>query len=142
MEDEFFNQQYNEEMRLNRILTAFTFFAIIVAALGLFSMVSFYAQQRTKEIGVRKVNGASIGDILYMVFSYFSRFEISAFILACPIAWLVINHWLKGFAYKTSVSWWVFLLTGLIAFLISVASVISQSYRAATRNPVEALRYE
>ena len=140
--DEYFNQQYNEEMRLSKILTAFTLFAIIVASLGLFGLVSFVAQQRTKEIGVRKVNGATVGDIVLLVFSYFTKFEVIAFLLACPLAWLVIDRWLQGFAYKTSVSWWIFLLTGAIAFLISVISVVMQTYKAAMRNPVEALRYE
>lgn len=140
--DQYFNQQYNEEMRLSKILTAFTLFAIIVASLGLFGLVSFIAQQRTKEIGVRKVNGATVSDIEFMVFSYFSKFEIAAFLLACPLAWLVIDHWLQGFAYKTAISWWIFLLTGVIAFIITVVSVLMQAYKAAVRNPVEALRYE
>lgn len=140
--DEYFNQQYNEEMRLSKILTAFTLFAIIVASLGLFGLVSFVAQQRTKEIGVRKVNGATVGDIVLLVFSYFTKFEVVAFLLACPLAWYVIDRWLQSFAYKTSVSWWIFILTGAIAFLISVVSVLMQTYKAATRNPVEALRYE
>lgn len=139
---DYFNQQYNEEMRLNKILTAFTLFAIVVASLGLFGLVSFFAQQRTKEIGVRKVNGATVGNIVLMVFSYFTRFEVTAFLLACPLAWYVVDHWLQGFAYQTTISWWIFLLTGIIAFVISVVSVITQTYGAAVRNPVEALRYE
>lgn len=140
--NDYFNKQYNEEVRLSNILIAFTAFAIIVASLGLFGLISFFAQQRTKEIGVRKVNGATISDIMMLVFSYFIRFEMIAFLLACPLAWYTISKWLQGFAYQTTVSWWIFLVTGLAAFLISVASVISQSYKAATRNPVEALRYE
>jgi putative ABC transport system permease protein len=140
--NDYFNKQYNEEIRLSRILIAFTIFAIIVASLGLFGLISFFAQQRTKEIGVRKVNGATISDIMMLVFSFFIRFEIVAFLLACPIAWYTINKWLQGFAYQTGISWWTFLVTGVAAFLISVISVVSQSYKAATRNPVEALRYE
>lgn len=140
--NEYFNQQYNEEMRLSKILTAFTLFAIVVASLGLFGLVSFFAQQRTKEIGVRKVNGAKISDIILMVFVYFMRFEIVAFLLACPVAWYATDHWLQGFAYKTSISWGIFLLTGVVALLISIVSVFTQTYKAATRNPVEALRYE
>lgn len=140
--NEYFNQQYNEELRLSKILAAFTLFAIIVASLGLFGLVSFVAQQRTKEIGVRKVNGATISDIVFLVFSYFTKFEVLAFLLACPLAWYVIDLWLQGFAYKTPLSWWIFLLTGGIAFLVSVVSVTVQTYKAATRNPVEALRYE
>jgi putative ABC transport system permease protein len=140
--DEYFNQQYNEEMRLSKILTAFTLFAIIMASLGLFGLISFFAQQRTKEIGIRKVNGATVAEIMFLVFSYFARFEIAAFLLACPVAWFVMNRWLEGFAYQTTVSWWIFILTGAIAIIISVVSVFTQSYKAATKNPVEALRYE
>jgi putative ABC transport system permease protein len=140
--NEYFNHQYNDEKRLSKILTAFTLFAIIVASLGLFGLISFYAQQRTKEIGLRKVNGATISDIIFLVFRFFMSYEIAAFLLACPLAWFTMNKWLQGFAYQTTISWWIFLLTGVIALLISVASVLTQSYKAATRNPVEALRYE
>jgi putative ABC transport system permease protein len=113
-----------------------------VASLGLFGLVSFFAQQRTKEIGVRKVNGATVTEIILMIFSFFMRWEIAAFLLACPLTWFAMNRWLQGFAYQTTISWWVFLLTGLIAMLISIASVVTQTYKAATKNPVEALRYE
>jgi putative ABC transport system permease protein len=140
--NEYFNRQYNDELRLSKILTAFTLFAILVASLGLFGLVSFFAQQRTKEIGIRKVNGATVSDIILLVFSFFMRYEIAAFLLACPLAWYFMNRWLQGFAYQTSISWWVFLLTGVVAMFISIVSVISQSWKAARRNPVEALRYE
>ena len=140
--NDYFNKQYNEELRLSRILIVFTIFAIVVASLGLFGLISFFAQQRTKEIGVRKVNGATITDIMMLVFSFFIRFEVIAFVVACPLAWFIISKWLQGFAYQTTMSWWIYLVTGVAAFLISVLSVISQSYKAATRNPVEALRYE
>jgi putative ABC transport system permease protein len=140
--NEYFNRQYNDELRLSKILTAFTLFAILVASLGLFGLVSFFAQQRTKEIGIRKVNGATVSDIMFLVFSFFMRYEIAAFLLACPLAWYFMNRWLQGFAYQTTISWWVFLLTGAVAMLISVVSIISQSWKAARRNPVEALRYE
>jgi putative ABC transport system permease protein len=140
--NEYFNRQYNDELRLSKILTAFTLFAILVASLGLFGLVSFFAQQRTKEIGIRKVNGATVSDIILLVFSFFMRYEIAAFLLACPFAWYFMNRWLQSFAYQTTISWWVFLLTGLVAMLISIVSVISQSWKAARSNPVEALRYE
>jgi putative ABC transport system permease protein len=123
-------------------LTAFTLFAIVVAALGLFGMISFIAEQRTKEIGLRKVNGATVSDILILMFSYFFRFGLGAFLLACPVAWIVIKSWLRGFAYQTSIEWWIFGITGAIALLISILSILSQSYRAAVKNPVEALMYE
>lgn len=142
LSNEYFNLQYNDEMRLSKILTAFTVFAILVASLGLFGLISFFAQQRTKEIGLRKVNGAMISDIMLLMFSFFIRFEIAAFLMACPFAWLVINKWLQGFAYQTTIRWWIFVMTGAIALIISIASIITQSYRAATKNPVEALMYE
>jgi len=140
--NEYFNQQYNDEKRLSKILSAFTFFAIVVASLGLFGLVSFFAQQRTKEIGVRKVNGATVTDIILMIFNFFMRWEIAAFLLACPLAWFAMNRWLQGFAYQTTINWWIFLLTGIIAMLISILSVVTQCYKAASKNPVEALRYE
>jgi putative ABC transport system permease protein len=140
--DEFFNRQYNEEKRLSRVLTAFTVFSIVIASLGLFGLISFFVQQRTKEIGLRKVNGASVSDIMILLVSYFMRFEIAAFLSAGPLAWLVMNKWLQGFPYQTSINWWIFLIAGAIAFIISIASIITQSYLAAVKNPVEALMYE
>ena len=114
----------------------------MVAALGLFGLVSSIAEQRTKEIGFRKVNGATTKDILLLMFSYFIRFEIPAFVLACPLALIVMRKWIQGFAYQTNISWPIFVLTGIVAFVIATISVITQSYRAAIKNPVEALRYE
>jgi putative ABC transport system permease protein len=140
--NEYFNQQYNDEKRLSKILTAFTLFAIIVASLGLFGLVSLFAQQRTKEIGVRKVNGATVADIILLIFNFFMRWEVAAFLLACPLAWFAMSKWLQGFAYQTTINWWIFLLTGVIAMLISILSVVTQCYKAASKNPVEALRYE
>jgi putative ABC transport system permease protein len=140
--DEYFNQQYNEEIRLSRILTAFTLFTIIVASLGLYGLISSIAEQRTKDISIRKVNGATVKDIIVLMLSFFTRFEIPAFLLACPLGWIIMNKWLQGFAYQTNLSWKIFVLTGLIAFIIAAASVMSQSYRAATKNPADTLRYE
>lgn len=140
--NEYFDRQYNEEKRLGRIQIVFTIFAIIVASLGLFGLISFFAQQRTKEIGIRKVNGATITDILRLVFVYFFRFEVIAFVVSCPIAWLAMTKWLEGFAYQTSMSWWIFALAGLLAMGIALVTVSFQSWKAATKNPVESLRYE
>ncbi|NMD03719.1 MAG: FtsX-like permease family protein, partial [Bacteroidales bacterium] len=142
LSDDYFLLQYREEIRLIRILTAFTLFAIIVTALGLFGLVSSIAEQRTKEIGLRKVNGATIKDIMLMMLSYFTRFEIPAFILACILAWLLMRRWLQEFAYQTDFSIWIIFITGVVAFIIATASVITQSYRASSKNPAEVLRYE
>jgi putative ABC transport system permease protein len=140
--DEYFDRQYSEEIRLNRILEAFTLFAIIVASLGLFGLISSIAGQRTKEIGFRKVNGATTKDIMVLMFSYFIRFEIPAFLLACPLAWIIMSKWLQGFAYHTSINWLILVLTGVVAFIIATVSIVTQSYKASTMNPVDALRYE
>jgi putative ABC transport system permease protein len=139
---DYFLLQYREEIRLIRILTAFTIFAILVTALGLFGLVSSIAEQRTREIGLRKVNGATVKDIMLMMLSYFTRFEIPAFILACIIAWLIMKRWLQGFAYQTDFSFWIIFMTGIIAFVIATVSVLTQSYRASAKNPAEVLRYE
>lgn len=142
LSDDYFLLQYNEEIRLIRILTAFTIFAILVTALGLFGLVSSIAEQRTREIGLRKVNGATIKDIMLMMLSYFTRFEIPAFIAASFVALLIMRRWLQGFAYQTDFSILIILITGIIAFIIATASVVTQSYRASTKNPAEVLRYE
>jgi putative ABC transport system permease protein len=138
----YYERQYGEEIRLKRILTAFTFFSIILASLGLFGLMSSIAEQRTKEIGLRKVNGAATKDIMLLMFSYFIRFEIPAFIVACPLAMIIMRKWLQGFAYQTNISWLIFVLTGIIAFIIATTSVIEQSYRASVKNPVDSLRNE
>ncbi len=108
----------------------------------MFGLVSSIAEQRTKEIGLRKVNGATIKDIMLMMLSYFTRFEIPAFILACILAWLLMRRWLQEFAYQTDFSIWIIFITGVVAFIIATASVITQSYRASSKNPAEVLRYE
>lgn len=139
--NDFFNQQYNDEHRLSTILTWFTLFSIALAGLGLYGLVSFFAQQRTREIGIRKVNGATTIDIIRLLFQFFIPYEIAAFLLASPLAWFFMNRWLQGYAYQTPISWWIFLLTGFIALVLSFVSVFTQSLKAARRNPAEAIRY-
>lgn len=139
---DFFNEQYDEEKRLGRILAAFTFFSVIISALGLYGLISFFTAQRTKEIGLRKVNGATTGNILLMLFRAFLRFEVIAFVFAGLIAWFVMQKWLESFITKAVFGWQVFAITGLVAFGVSIISVLSQSYRAAIKNPVHSLMYE
>ena len=99
-------------------------------------------EQRTKEIGIRKVNGAKISEVMAMLNKDFVKWVIIAFIIASPIAWYTMHKWLEGFAYKTELSWWIFALSGILALSIALLTVSWQSWRAANRNPVEALRYE
>ncbi len=140
--DESFAMMYNDVLSMGRIFSTFALFAIIVACLGLFALSSFMIEQRIKEIGIRKVNGARISEILAKLNKDFIKWVAIAFVLACPIAYYTMNKWLENFAYKTSISWWIFTLVGILAFGIALLTVSWQSWRAATRNPVEALRYE
>ena len=105
-------------------------------------MALFISQQRTKEIGIRKINGATVSEILGLLNKNFVKWVAIAFVIATPIAYSAMNKWLENFAYKTSLSWWIFALAGLLALGIALLTVSWQSWRAATRNPVEALRYE
>lgn len=110
--------------------------------LGISALSLFISQQRTKEIGIRKVNGAKVSEILTMLNKDFVKWVIIAFVIATPIAYFAMHKWLENFAYKTTLSWWIFALAGLLALGIALLTVSLQSWRAATRNPVEALRYE
>ena len=141
MEDDF-TKQYETEIRTSKILTIFSLLSLFVASLGLFGLISFTAEKRTKEIGIRKVNGAKVSEILTMLNRDFIKWVAIAFVVACPIAYYAMNKWLENFAYKTTLSWWIFALAGLLALGIALLTVSWQSWRAATRNPVEALRYE
>jgi putative ABC transport system permease protein len=140
--DELFNRTYLAERRQGTIFSYFAFIAIIISCLGLLGLATYLAENRTKEIGIRKVNGAKISEILVMLNKDFIKWVAIAFVVATPIAWFVMNKWLENFAYKTTLSWWIFALAGLLAVAIALLTVSWQSWRAATRNPVEALRYE
>ena len=140
--DDEFNAQYKADQAFGRVFTLFAFLAIFIAAIGLFGLAVYSANQRTKEIGVRKVNGARNWEILAMLNRNFVKWVAFAFILATPIAWFILSRWLENFAYQTSLSWWIFASAGLLALLIAIITVSWQSWKAATRNPVEALRYE
>ena len=133
---------YKDVERTSDIFLSFAVLAIIVACLGLFGLAEYTTKERTKEIGVRKVNGAKIKEILMLLNIKFIRWIILAFIIASPLAWYATNLWLQNFAYHTSITWWIFALAGLLALGIAILTVSWQSWRAATRNPVEALRYE
>ncbi len=140
--DKAFDAQYKSEIRLGKIIGLFTIIAIIIACLGLFGLVSFTAAQRRKEIGVRKINGATISDILTMLNKDFVKWIVMAFGFASPVAWYIMSKWLEDFTYKTALSWWTFVLAGSSALVIALVTVSWQSYKAASKNPVEVLRYE
>jgi len=133
---------YGEEERLARITGIFSMLAMLLSLFGIFALSTIESEKRTKEIGIRKVNGAKVSEILTMLNKDFIKWVAIAFIVACPVAWFAMNKWLENFAYKTTLSWWIFALAGLLALGIALLTVSWQSWRAATRNPVEALRYE
>ncbi len=135
-------KMYESDTRFSRIIGLLAAIAILIAALGLFGLSLLTSRQKTKEIGVRKVNGATIAEVLMLLNRDFLICACIAFIIAFPVAWYGMNRWLESFVYKTGISWWIFALAGLATLAIAALSVSYQSYRAATRNPVEALRYE
>jgi len=140
--DKKYEALYKSDKRIAAMVKIFSLLALFVACLGLFGQSVLAAENRIKEIGVRKVNGAKISEILAMLNKDFMKWVVIAFAIACPIAYYAMNKWLENFAYKTTLSWWIFALAGLLALGIALLTVSWQSWRAATRNPVEALRYE
>jgi putative ABC transport system permease protein len=140
--DEQFNTQYKSESRYSKFYVWLTFLSITIATIGLYGLIKFYLEKRNKEIGLRKVNGATIGQIIIMFNKDFLSWIIVSFIVAVPVSYFAMHKWLENFAYKTELSWWIFALAGLLALGIALLTVSFQSWKAASRNPVEALRYE
>jgi putative ABC transport system permease protein len=135
-------QFYEKEQQQVKMISAFALLAIALSVMGMLGIVLHTISRKTKEIGIRKVNGAKVSEILAMLNKDFIRWVAIAFVIACPIAWYAMDKWLENFAYKTDLSWWIFVLAGLVAMVIALVTVSWQSWRAARRNPVEALRYE
>nr|WP_321353993.1 ABC transporter permease [uncultured Draconibacterium sp.] len=140
--DEKIRSAYNAEIRFSNIIRILTFLSVLISVLGLLGLSYFASLVKIKEIGIRKVNGAKVFEILSMLNKDFVKWILVAFVIATPVAWYAMNKWLENFAYKTNLSWWIFALAGLLALGIALLTVSWQSWRAATRNPVEALRYE
>ncbi|HYQ58188.1 MAG TPA: FtsX-like permease family protein [Draconibacterium sp.] len=140
--DDLIAQQYQKEQKLADSISIIAGLAIFLCCLGLLGLVLNMVENRVKEIGIRKVNGAKVSEILTMLNKDFIKWVAVAFVIATPVAWFAMNKWLENFAYKTTLSWWIFVLAGVLALGIALLTVSWQSWRAATRNPVEALRYE
>ncbi len=135
-------KQYETEITLSRIINLFTTIAILISCLGLFGLVAFSAEQRRKEIGVRKVLGASVNGIVQLISKDFLKLVLIAILIAIPIAWWAMSKWLQGFVYRIHISWWMFALAGLIAITITLVTVSFQAIKAAITNPVKSLRTE
>ena len=140
--DESFDNMYREEQRTGKLGLTFAVIAIMIACLGLFGLATYMAEQRIKEIGVRKVLGATAGNITTMLSKDFVKLVLIAAVFAFPIAWWAMNKWLQDFAFRIDIGWWVFALAGFIALLIAVLTVSSQAIKAALANPVKSLRTE
>ena len=137
-----FEKEYQKEQVFSKLIIVFTAIILCILLLGLVGLSLFISERKTKEIGIRKVNGARISEVLIMLNKDFVKWVVVAFVIATPIAYYAMNKWLENFAYKTSLSWWIFALAGLLALGIALLTVSFQSWKAASRNPVESLRYE
>jgi len=133
---------YKSETQFRKTFSLFSGLAIFISCLGIFALSLANSQRRIKEIGIRKINGAKVSEVIMMLNKDFVKWVAIAFVIATPLAYYAMNKWLENFAYKTELSWWIFALAGLLALGIALLTVSWQSWKAATRNPVEALRYE
>jgi len=140
--DESFDKQYRSEDRFGRLFLNFAILAIFISCLGLLGLASYSTMQRTKEIGIRKVLGASVGTIVNLLSKEFLVLVAISFLVAAPVAWYFMDKWLKGFAYQISISWWVFAMAGILALFIALFTVSFQAIKAAIANPVKSLRTE
>jgi putative ABC transport system permease protein len=140
--DQDYEKLYDTDSHIAKMINLFCSLAVFIACLGLFGQAVISSENRIKEIGIRKVNGSQVAELLLLLNKDIIRWIGIAFVIAIPVAWYAMQKWLQNFAYKTELSWWIFALAGIIALGIALLTVSWQSWRAATRNPVEALRYE
>jgi putative ABC transport system permease protein len=140
--DEAFNKQYSSEERFGNLFIDFAVLAIFISCLGLLGLSSYSTIQRTKEVGVRRVMGASVAGIVRLLSADFLKLVGLAFLIAVPLAWFVMDKWLQDFAYRITIGWWIFLGSGLTALVIAFATVGYQAIRAALTSPVKSLRSE
>ena len=140
--DEKIDNVYKTELKTIALIRIFTLLSIFLSCLGIFGFAGFSIKKRTKEIGIRKVNGATVLNILTLLNKDFIKWVLMSFLIACPIAYFVMNKWLQNYAYKTEMNWWVFVLGGALTIIIAILTVSWQSWRAARQNPVDSLKYE
>jgi putative ABC transport system permease protein len=140
--DDAFNQQYKAEDRLASIFSIFTGLTILLAGMGLFGLAAFTIEQRTKEIGVRKILGASLSSIASLLSTDFLKLVLLSILIGSPIAWWAMHNWLQNFAYRINIQWWMFASAGLLAIVIAIITVSYHALKAAVANPVNSLRSE
>jgi putative ABC transport system permease protein len=140
--DNAYESLYKSDKRIGQMINVFSLLAVFIACLGIFGQSTIASENRIKEIGIHKINGSRVTEVMAMLNKNFVIMVIIAFVIAAPIGWYALHKWLQTFAYRTELSWWIFGLAGILAFVIALLIVSWQSWRAATKNPVEALRYE
>jgi putative ABC transport system permease protein len=133
---------YKDDQRTGTLFSVFAIAAILISCLGLFGLATYTAQVKTKEIGIRKVLGASVTSLIRLLSKEFIVLIVTAFVIATPIAWYFMSKWLQDFAYRLNINWWIFLVTGLLAIIIALLTVGFQAVKAAVANPVKSLRTE
>ncbi|MEX0845012.1 MAG: FtsX-like permease family protein, partial [Balneolaceae bacterium] len=140
--DDHLQQLYQNDQQFLKVLTLFTILTILVACMGLYGLISYVIQQRSKEIGIRKILGARISQVTWLLSSEFTKLVIIAFAISIPISYLVMQNWLQEFAYRTPIPWWAFLVAGLASLAIALGTISYQTIKTALMNPVESLRSE
>jgi putative ABC transport system permease protein len=140
--DESFEALYQREQKFEKLFLSFSVFAIFIACMGLFGLASFMAEQRTREIGIRKVLGASVGSVIILLSKEFATWVVLANVIAWPIAYYAMAKWLSNFAYRVGIEIWIFIVSGLFALLIALLTVSTKALKAAVSNPADSLRYE
>ena len=140
--DDHFNELYRTDAQISRMVAIMSGLAILISCLGLFGLASFSAEKRTKEIGIRKILGASVRDVVVLLSRHFIGLVVIANLIAWPLAWWALHRWIQGYAYRVAISWWVFVLAGMAALLIALMTVSVLTIKAATNNPVKSLRAE
>ena len=140
--DEHYDALYKAEQQLGYLSIIFTLISVFIIVLGLLGLISFLTTRKTKEIGIRKVHGASVAGILFLLSKEFTIWVLLSNIIAWPVAWFIMNRWLQNFAYRIEIGIWIFVLSGMLALLIALLTVSCQAIKAAVANPVESLRYE
>ena len=130
---------YKDDQRTGTLFNLFGIAAILISCLGLFGLATYTAQVKTKEIGIRKVLGASVASIIQLLSKEFIVLVVAAFVIATPVAWYFMSKWLRDFAYRININWWIFLVTGVLAIIIALLTVGFQAIKAAVANPVKSL---
>lgn len=140
--DERFDEMYRAEQRVGKVAITFAILTVLIACLGLFGLVTYMAEQRTKEVGIRKVLGASVFSITTLLTKDFIKLVIIALLIASPAAYYLMNRWLQDFTYRIAIEWWVFAVAGIIAVAIAILTVSYQAVKSALMNPVKSLKTE